>query len=94
MGLRLATEKDCSFFCFWSGRRVLDGVNCQGDLFVVLERLPLQQQSVAYDRANWVDTIAHSGLVIRMAQEYLVCAPFQGEEWKTLLNSTPPELSD
>ena len=88
MGLRLAKEKDCSFFCFWYGQNVLSGVDCQGELFVTIERFAAIHQANAYERASAVEAIALSALIIRTDKEYIVCANLTGTAWQTLL---PPD---
>ena len=85
MGLRLAKEKDCSFFCFWYGQDVLSGVDCQGELFVTIERFATVHQATAYERASEVEAIALSALIIRTDKEYIVCANLTGTAWQTLL---------
>ena len=90
MGLRLAREKDCSFFCFWYGQDVLSGVDCQGELFVTIERFAALHQANAYERALEVEAIAVSALIIRTEKEYIVCANLTGTTWQTLLPLDAP----
>ncbi len=94
MGLRLAKEKDCSFFCFWYGQDVLSGVDCQGELFVTIERFAAVHQANAYERASEVEAIAVSALIIRTDKEYIVCANLTGTTWQTLLPLNPKNLKD
>ena len=94
MGLRLAREKDCSFFCFWYGQDVLSGVDCQGELFVTIERFAALHQSNAYERALEVEAIAVSALIIRTDKEYIVCANLTGTTWQTLLPLDPKDLKE
>jgi hypothetical protein len=85
MGLRLAKEKDCSLFYFWYEQQVLQGVNCQGEMFVAIEHFTLAQQASAYEFAAEVETVSTSALVILTDKEYIVCANLTGTAWKTLL---------
>ena len=91
MGLRLAKEKDCSFFCFWYGQEVLSGVDCQGELFVTIEHFAAVHQAIAYERASEVEAIARAALIIRTDKEYIVCANLTGTAWQTLLS---PDVKD
>jgi hypothetical protein len=84
MGLRLAKEKDCSFFCFWYKEQVLNGVNCQGEMFVTIEHFALAQQAIAYEVASKVEQVATSALVIRSERGYAVCAKLTGTGWQSL----------
>ena len=94
MGLRLAKEKDCSFFCFWYGQDVLSGVDCQGELFVTIERFAALYQANAYERASQVEALARSALIIRTDKEYIVCANLTGTAWQTLLPSDSKDPKD
>lgn len=94
MGLRLAKEKDCNFFCFWYGQEVVSGVDCQGELFVTIERFAAVHQANAYERASEVESIALSALIIRTDKEYIVCANLTGTAWQTLLPSCPKDSKD
>jgi hypothetical protein len=85
MGLRLAKEKDCNFFCFWYEQQVLQGVDCQGEMFVTIEHFSLSQQALAYELASQVEIVASSALVIRSEKGYVVCANLTGTAWQTLL---------
>lgn len=93
MGLRLAKEKDCNFFCFWYEQQVLQGVDCQGEMFVTIDRFILAQQAAAYERASEVEAIASSALIIRTKKEYIVCANLTGSSWQALVPPVP-ELGD
>jgi hypothetical protein len=90
MGLRLAKEKDCHFFCFWYDQKVLQGVDCQGEMFVTIERFTITHQATAYERASEVEAIAASALIVRMEKEYIVCANLTGNAWQTLISPIPP----
>ncbi len=90
MGLRLAKEKDCNFFYFWYDQQVVQGVNCQGEIFVTIEHFSLGAQAIAYELASKVEQVATSALVIRTEKEYIVCANLTGIAWQTLLS--PPSV--
>ncbi len=94
MGLRLAKEKDCSFFYFWYDQQVAQGVDCQGEMFVTIEHFSLAQQAIAYERASKVEEVATSALVIRTNKEYIVCANLTGTAWQTLLSPPSPGERD
>ena len=93
MGLRLATEKDCAFFRFWHDQQVLDGVDCQGDLFVAIEHFTLFHQASAYDRAYEIETLTSSALIVRTNAAYIVCANLTGTDWQNLLAQISPTRS-
>jgi hypothetical protein len=90
MGLRLAKEKDCNFFYFWYEQQVLQGVDCQGEMFVAIEQFSLSQQALAYELASQIEIMVSSALVIRSDKAYVVCANLTGTAWQTLLPSPEP----
>jgi hypothetical protein len=90
MGLRLAKEKDCNFFCFWYDQQILQGLDCQGEMFVTIERFTMAHQAAAYERASDIEAVATSALIVRTEKEYIVCANLTGTAWQTLIPPVPP----
>jgi hypothetical protein len=91
MALRLANETDCTFFAFWHESQVFQGINCQGELFVILTTVALQRQDQAYSMASEVDESIGSALVVRTKTTYIVGADLRRKGWqKFIVNEEEP----
>lgn len=90
MALRLANEVDCTFFAFWHEHRVLEGINCQGEFFVMLTTIALQKQSQAYEIAYEVDRAIGSALIVRTQTTYMIGADLRRKNWQQFIS--PEEI--
>jgi hypothetical protein len=85
MALRLANETDCTFFAFWHETQVFQGINCQGELFVILTTVPLKQQSQAYSIASEVDQAIGAALIVRTKTDYIIGADLRRKGWQVFI---------
>lgn len=82
MALRLAIETDCLFFRFWHHDQVYEGINCQGEIFVQRQTVPLHRQDYAYDLGvQWAET-HDSVVIVRGRDSYIVGIGVQSEGWQ------------
>jgi hypothetical protein len=90
MALRLANETDCTFFAFWHESQVFQGINCQGELFVILMTVPSQRQDQAYSIASEVDESVGSALIVRTKTTYIVGADLRRKGWQQFIVTEDP----
>ncbi len=95
MALRLANETDCTFFAFWHESQVFQGVNCQGELFVILMTVASQRQDQAYSIASEVDEAVGAALIVRTKTTYIVGADLRRKGWQPFISTEmPPSAID
>ncbi len=90
MALRLASEKDCTFFAFWYESQIFQGINCQGELFVVLRTVLSQRQDQAYSIASEVDESLGAALIVRTKTTYIVGADLRRKGWEPFVATEHP----
>jgi hypothetical protein len=90
MNLRLANLSDCAFFKFWYADRVLDGINCQGEIFVQLQIFPIKRQDLAYEVGSQLAEQVERAVLIKGKDHYILGATVRSEGWLPFLVSTDP----
>ncbi len=90
MGLRLASATDCTLFAFWYAGKIRQGINCQGELFIMLKTFPVQHQGDAYNCAAEIESGLGAALVLISKTRYAVGADLSRQGWQVFTSAASP----